>query len=463
MTLEFQDNLLKYLFQNPEAKKYAKDLDESIFDAPMADIIFKLWKDYVKTYKAVPSKGNFIEFFDREWEGTNSQLATPELKKKALDLIARVYSPLNGDTVFIREMIVDYAQKKLTKRLFTKNAEKINTGSDKFFQNLAKEMAKIVRLREDTSEKEANRGHFYIGEPDVAINQKIKAIPTRFHALNMMTSAGGFYAPQLIVFMKSAKAFGTGFMLDMVAFSLRQGRKVFYADTENGLKDIYTRLDMALLECEEKDLPKHRSTLKRIKAEIAKRGGEFKACYFPGGTCTMDDLDAELTQLYEQTGFKPDEIYNDYIDKFVPSDKSIKENRFKIRNVYEAQMRINVKWNVPCFTISPISGDEGRPFYTVRDFGEDKYKAYNCHAAFAICCTEAEFKNGTMRVIPVVQRKGTAFQNNADTTLALKVDRQCPKIEEIDSEIYLSLMELEPPATGRKGHRTIDLKNLKDE
>lgn len=463
MTLEFQLSLLKYLFQYPESKVYSRYLDETVFDNSNHKVLFKVWLDYVKKYKCVPAKPNFLEYFEREWESTPNANATPELKKALLNDIASIYGILEGDTVFIKDIILDFAQKKLTRKLYKNTADKIATGNDKLFKSIYKEMGRIIGLRTLDEEKEKNRGRDYVEDDSPREGQAIKPMSTPFFRLNRMTAAGGFYSPQLIILMKAAKAFGTGLMLRMAAWDLKRGEHVFFADVENGVADIEVRMDMTLLNCEEHEVKNHRYELKKIKEEIKKRGGKFKVVHFPGGTSTMQDMDDELELLAEK-GFKPTVCYNDAIDKFVPVDKSIKENRFKIRDVYIHQQRLNDKWGMRTFSISPISTEGDKAYYTERDFGEDKYKAYNCHASFALCCTIEELQNGTMRIIPIVQRKGLPFMHNALTTCALKVNRATALIEELDSEAYLTVMDVYgAPEKGGKSRKFIDLKSIKDE
>lgn len=439
MTPEFQSDLLKFLFQNPKAKRFIPYVSPDLFDNPAQESVYGVFRDYIKKYKRLPSKASYIEFLNREVNKSRESI-DESIHKNLLNETAKAYSRLDGGTELIEDVLIEEIQKKLAKRLIVEYAEKIKKADDTTFNKMLTQMGKIVKLREDILNERKEKGMYFIR--DASKNLKAAAVgqPIFLHGVNRMTAAGGFYSPQLITFMAGPKFFKTGVLLNIAWDLAIKGKKLFYADSENGEDNINVRLRQCVLQCTRNDTFKYMPEFNAIVAKVGKMGGEIRIEFFPKNS-TLDDVEQKMLELRNEDGFVPDVIIYDYLDLYKSSDKKIIDKRLHIQDVYHHAVRINERWNTFAFTVSTVKASAiNKLIVEVGDFGEDSQKAYNCHAAFAICRTKTEMQEGTARIVPVVQREGVGFRNDAATTCAVQFNESIMNVKELDSEAYMFAM-----------------------
>lgn len=463
MTIEFQESLLKYLFQNKEAKQYKDYLEPGLFDIPTCQTVYDLWFKYVTRFKQVPTKTYFLEYVDRAIKKSKGAVS-PEQHDEILTVVSVVYMPDAHDILFVREVIIEFAKRKRLRNWTLRNAEKIKTADSEAIDAMLSDANQIVRLGEDTSQNTKNRGGFLFRDgARLTHEHKQKGAPTFLHSLNRLTSARGFYSPQLIGVMGGPKAFKTGTILAILIEYARCGKKVFIADAENGVDSMQSRIKQGLLGCEYQDIQKYRRELKEILRILRLYGGDVVVEFFPARISTLDNVDAALDRLWEEEKWKPDIIFYDYLQLFASSNKKIVENTQRIQDVYHHAIRLNNKWGAFAFTAIPVTRSAVSKLHvTADDLASDFGQAYNCHAGFALCRTPEEVTAGNGRLIPVFQREGTAYKFNAATTCALRIKEAEQTIEELDAEAYMEVMEeTHKPKKLRKPY--VPNLNLKDE
>jgi hypothetical protein len=252
-----------------------------------------------------------------------------------------------------------------------------------------------------------------------------------------MTAAGGFYSPQLIVILSEPKAFKTGTILEMAIGFMKDGLKVYVADTENGELSIRNRVEQALLRCSLTELndPGMYDTLQEVKRWSMIAGGNILIDSWVAYSATTYHVKSRIKQVIKDYDFTPDVIIWDAIDHFMPSDAELrkKDERFRIRGVYFDIIAINKEFG--CFSIGPSQVNRqavNKKIITMKDFGEDFGKAANCHAAFAICRTDEEVEVGIARLVPVAQRQGKRYKPNV--VCVLKIDEEHHDVHEISIE-----------------------------
>jgi hypothetical protein len=465
MTLDFQENVLKFVLQTKSAKKYAELLDSTCFDQPIDKVIFGLFQEYVKKYAVVPAKASLIELFNREVQ--KKQDIAKEVQQAVELRIRDLYQPFNEETALIRESILEFSKRKQTKELFRENADKVKTGDEQFFSKLMRQMSNIAGLTDDTLEEEKNRGGLLLNDFEELTFEMPVATEIFLRGINKMTAAGGFYSPQLVVMLAPPKSFKTGVVLKTAIELVRNGERVYYADTENGIRSIQTRAFQAMLECELHELSGLKSELNQIVTKFGALGGDMEIDFYPARSKTLDDVEAELEYLRDEHNWTPTVIIYDYLDLFEPSPTArVTENRFKIQHVYHHAVRINNKWNTWSLTISPAAkGALEKEVINMKDFAEDFAKAYNCHAAFAICRTPDEVEAGIARIVPVAQREGVRYKFGV--TCYIKMEEAKMVIEEITKEEADDLLDEvrqeRPQEKGKSTRRRNRKKDVKDE
>jgi replicative DNA helicase len=455
MTGEFQEEVLRYLMQDKAAKRYITQMDNECFENPQDKVLFDLLQGYVTKFSVQPTRVSMQEWFRTH---TGKADIAPDVERALSRRIDKLYNPITHETQLVKHSIIEYAQRLQTKALFLDNVDKVKEGDAEFFKTIHRKMSKIISLDKD-DEDEKNKGGFLLKDFENWELKLEQGHPTDFQALNGMTAAGGFLCPQLVILMGAPKAFKTGVSLTLAMGYVRDGLNVYYADTENGLQSIRMRSMQKMLETGRNNLYGMRKEMEQAVTTYGRMGGDMVIDFYPARSKTLNDVDDNLTALYEDFGWKPDVIVYDYLDLFEPANSYIKEMRHKIQASYHHAVRLNNKWGCFALSVSPVNRNAvSKTVIDMADFGEDFAKAYNCHAAFALCRTEDEVKVGVARLVPVAQREGTAYKGAA-TTCYLLLDEARMIVEEITKTEYDKLMQLvasSAPKTLRNRKRLTD-------
>lgn len=465
MSIDFQDSLLRFLFQNKEAKAYKDYLDKKAFDIPTMQLVYGLWYDYVTKYGNIPPKANFLEFTDRAAKKSKGAV-THEVYTEMLNVIAVVYTHTDVEYEFTREIIVEYARRKGLRNLFIANADKIKNATTTDMDNIFSEFRSINNIGAADMDSDKRSPKFMFRDSDKpSATSLATGHPTFLHSLNKMTAARGFYSPQLILLMGGPKAFKTGTILSILIEYARQGLNVYIADAENGADSIRTRIHQGLLECERHEVSGYKSELKNILKRIKAYGGELVVKDYDAYIANLDNVDADLETLAIEQEWVPNIIFYDYLQLFASANKKIINKQDQIQDVYHHAIRLNKKWNTFAFTAIKVKREAvSKLVLKAEDIGVDFAQAYNCHATFALCRTEEEVMQGTARILPVLQREGTAYRHGSSTVCAVKIEEARQTIVERDAELYMEMLQ-ETMGKGKtiKLRKYIPSETLKDE
>lgn len=437
MRPEFQDELLRWLVQTKEAVKYIKVLESDVFDLVNYQIVFGLLQGFVEKYNGLPSMANLVQYYDTELNSKKEKFDNPTLKIIE-DTIRASFTPIITNSDQIRDTVVKEYQKKLTATLFVEYSSQVKDADDKIINEIYNRIQKIKNISENNLEDEQNKGKFLLRDFEKGNYNLVQGIPTYLKALNRMTSTGGFYSPQIIIFMGAPKSFKTGTLLNIARGYMQDGHDVYYADAENGEDRIADRMKQSMLQVTYRELVsgEEEHILESIVSKYKLRGGDFISDFYPANTKTMRDVEARLQELRdENNGWTPKVICFDYLDLFNPEDSSIKDKRLQIQAVYKDAARLCKRWDALGFSLSQV-GQQAVEKVIIKstDFAEDFGKASNAHAAFALCGTPAEREKGYIRILPVVQRDGVAQHSGA--ACYVKVDEGRMMMEEVSYDTW---------------------------
>lgn len=438
--LQFQESLLKYIIQSRDSRKYIPDVDSDLFADEVYQFLFNLFKDYLKKYKYTPSEENLTQHFINKLPEIN---ISTELEKIVYDKLKILYQPLVSDTLIYDNTIRLFVQKVKTKKVISENLDSINNADFSFFDKLSREISSISKISNEglLTDNDQTKGVFLLADfqPINPKDTRKEITPTSLIMLNKLTSSKGFKAPESIIIMSGPKGFKTGTMINLLKGFVADGKKVFFADFENGVKNIRDRVLQSMAGATKDELlnGEVNEELQYLVKHYHSLGGEMRIEYFPQGISNLDDVDNKLEELKEEYNWTPDIIMYDYLDLAGAADRSIKEKRLIIQYNYHHAVRLNNKWNT--FSISPsqISKEAYRHmqkhrYIDLTAFSEDFGKAANCHAAFAVCRTSYDEDNGLAYIIPVVQREGLRFKEGVECPVIFDEAKQ-QVIERLDS------------------------------
>jgi KaiC/GvpD/RAD55 family RecA-like ATPase len=436
MTIEFQQSLLSFLVQYPEGPQYIKDIDEEIFDLLEFKLALQTLRKYYKAYNTLPGRVVAQQYLEEQISQTAD--LTPDIAKDLREVFEDIYIPMaaNDKTCVQDSLILEIQQKAIDTAFMDFAANKLSV--NQVFTKINKLSGMVKSVGYDTFAG----GGFLVADRDKFQEERIYGNPTFLHDLNQMTAAGGFYSPQLIVFLSSPKAFKTGIMLKFGIEYARDGKKVYYADNENGVTQIRNRAKMAVMECELHELfdgslqEELDETLSRFHKYM---GGDIFIDEYPAYTKSMNDVKGRLTYLKEEFGWVPDIIILDTIDKFIPNNPmdQKRDTRIRIALVYDEVITLNKEWGTFALVPSQVNRQAvGKKTFNITDLAEDFSKACNANSIWAICMTPEEEEQGIRRIIPVSQREGVSYKGGKHVCI-VKVDEKRMLVEEINSEKYL--------------------------
>lgn len=422
MTLDFQINVLKYVFTTKEGNTYVKFLSKDMWDYPEHQLVFDLVQKYITKYTVFPTPVNLVEYFDIEYNKLKSKVDTAT-KKRIEETIKQLYTnDLGEDVEIVREELIKEAKRKLTRILFNENAgDNIDTGDDAFFDSLYDKMGEITSLGKDRGEEGQHGGLVLKSYSGMSV-YKGQVMPTYLHGLNRMTTVGGFKSPEFIIFMTGPKGFKTGTVMNIGVEYMRDGVPVMYVDNENGADALKRRIYQKIGEFKYSDIigddpnvGRNLEVLDETIDRIKLMGGDMAVDSFYADVSTVNDVRNSILYYKNTYGFMPKVLIWDTPDKFRPIDHSIKEKRLRIQAVYNDIINLNKEFGLFSIGVSQISRSAiGNPVLDMTDFAEDIGKAANAHAAFGICRSEEEIKAGTARIIPVMQRDGIRYKGGTD-------------------------------------------------
>lgn len=148
----------------------------------------------------------------------------------------------------------------------------------------------------------------------------------------------------------------------------------------------------------------------QIKKRNRARG--FRLATYPNSTLTVAEMGRVLTRWYEEDGFVPDVIVDDYSDIFAPEDNRA-EFRHQQNGTWKAKRRLSQVWNACYITATQAdAASYEQKSLGLKNFSEDKRKYAHVTAMYALNQTKDEKKRGIMRIGELLVREdaGAGYQ-----------------------------------------------------
>jgi len=415
MTDNLQELVLGWVIQtkNTDALQYLK---KSHFNDPTHKEIITIIQDYYKSYGKIPSFKLLLEYTVTDRDDLKEAVAALTIPK--------------DEEKAIQDLFNGFIKKQEFKSVLNKYLPEYQKGRD-VYSSLYTDIEKIININIGGSDLQG----IFLEKSNIDV-EKIYGNPTFLQSLNDMTSAGGFYAPQLIVFLGGPKTFKTGLLINLAVEYAYAGKKVFYADFENGLREMRTRLQQCVCHCTEDELvlPKWRKFYKKNKQLINDIGGGVYLRSFFGRIDSIKSIEKDIDTLIKVEKWVPDILIIDYLDIVGASDHNLRERRLIIQDNYIRTVALNQKYDCFTFSISKVKQTAyNKDRYTIEDFGEDAEKAYNAHAAFAFVRDQDDFQAHRARISALVQRRGESYGKD---DCWLEIDESRHRIEEIDPGVF---------------------------
>ena len=394
MNQKLDRNIIKYLVQEPQGQRLLKDVPAKMFVLTAHQTVIGVLQGYQNKHGTIPNLATLQAFMADELKRINSDgIENWDAYENSIKFI---YEPLDYNVEYIKEKAVAIVQNRLVFDLMA--TYEIEDDPDYMdapnVNKLIRQLEKIKNIGADAQTEIVSEGQWLLNTEieEAVIGATIQ--PTYLTALNHMTAHGGFKAPQVILFASAAKGFKTGLLINIAVEFVRAGLKVHFADTENYATNIRDRARQLLFRLSARDY--------RDFADKVRQGDEqavieyrhmmemnalleanMRIVTYSSGLGTLDDVDEQIQLDKEEHNFEPDVIIYDYFDNFTSANKTIKDHRLKIRDVYKHAKRLNVKHGTMCLSVSQVIRSAMlKQRFIMSDLDEDIGKAHQADACF---------------------------------------------------------------------------------
>jgi len=415
MSENLQELVLHYIIQTGSTEVIGH-LRKSMFEHPDHAKIFEAIESHLKLYNEVPNIPIILEYGDStetEW----------------YDACTRFLTPLNSPE-YVAAKLNHFIKTGQFRDLMDKVVPEIKDGKD-VYGELLSQFEAIASIDVGNTKLSGD----FIEDSEIDFDFK-EGHPTFLPALNKMTAAGGFYSPQLIVFLGGPKTFKTGFLINLGVNYAYDGMKVFFADFENGQEELKRRVQQCICRSTVDDLYSNemRDEYKDQKEIINEAGGKFYIKSFTPRVDGMRTLDAEIAAISQEKGWIPDILIIDYLDIMGSDIKGgDHERRHIIQSNYMGAVGLNKKYGMFTFSVSKAKQSAfKKKSLDEEDFAEDSEKVYNTHAAFGFMRDATDHQFHRARIKPIVQRSGVS---RGKDDCWIEIDEEKQMVIELDPSI----------------------------
>ncbi|HLS52425.1 MAG TPA: DnaB family ATPase [Tissierellaceae bacterium] len=435
MVREFELEIMKYILRDPAGVNILEVVPDTFMKDPEMALFLYVVKTYYEEYGTVPHKANTLQYIN-DVEGISE-----DVQQVILPLVEVTFEDdFDVDREHLKHKITQEVQIYKTKTMISKFMDEDKPN----FEGMFMEMQNILDIGNQMFEVSSARFALkdFTGFKHISYENVVR---TPFRGMNDMLSAKGLFPPQILVIMAPAKGFKTGTMINFATHCVLQGKKVFYADFENGVDDIINRIYCRLTQANYLEMRDQitEETLKEVVKFSSVTGGDIYVSDYEMFTGTPGQVRADIEKLIANN-WRPDVVIWDYADISSPT---LQEHRRKpkheqIQAVYGEIKNINKDYGVLSITASQMNRESmknqvGDATALAGDIG----KAANADMIWAMMQTDEEAKKGVGRFHPVLQRTGVRFTGEEFVYLRLDPERQF--MEEIDEVDWLNSVDIE--------------------
>ena len=331
-SVDWQFDLLKFTVTDKHGFKALKLYNDDYFTLLEHQVIAYALKRYYKNKKKIPKNKNvFREYLDNivRSERFNEELTESDLKE-IYDLVNDLFTGYVKDGDEVLESCQEFVSYTEMKDL----VENLDINNFNQYKNFAKKALSIISKGEINKK---DKGMFLVKDiKERQFNRQDRGsiIPTPFRQVNKSTNAGGYSKGSIIVLLDRPKRSKTAALINVARGYLRMKKNVFIVDLENGMEELFTRVEQSISNKSKKDIVtgKVDKEVQKIIRKYKRLNVELYIKRFPG-YCDMNDVEAEIEYVYREFGIKFDTILFDYMGMMSSLSKASDDNK-RISDVY---------------------------------------------------------------------------------------------------------------------------------
>lgn len=331
-SIEWQLDLLKFTIIDKHGFKALQLYDDSYFTLIEHQVIAYTLKKYYKSKKKIPKNNNvFIEYIQ---DIIRSERFSEHLTKDDTTNIMEITKGLFQGYVKDGDEILESCQDFVSYIEMKDLVENLDINNFNEYKNFAKKALSIISKKELTRK---DKGQFLVKDiKERQFNRQDRGsiIPTPFRQVNKSTNAGGYSKGSVIVLLDRPKRSKTASLINIARGYLRMKKNVFIVDLENGMEELFVRVEQSLTNKNKKDIisGKVDKDVQKVIRKYKRLNTELYIRRFPG-YCDMNEIEAEMEYIYREFGIKFHVIIFDYMAMMSSLSKAADDNK-RISDVY---------------------------------------------------------------------------------------------------------------------------------
>ena len=413
-----QDSTLRIMLVDSDSLKVIRTLvSADIFDGEIRKTVCRSIYDYYDRYSHSPTE-EFIDCFFSDSKITKLSNVKQGLYEKYID---KLYD-MKPNKEYVLGKLSDCVQKASIANAILKAAELVHKGN---YEDIKDLVLDACRNRVDGQE---------IGDSfwDYKYeNENVEEIVCPFTTPELNKLLGGYRRKELFLWLAATNvgksqamilegtksvlangAFGVYYTLEMSKSRVQQRIGMAISGLRREM-DKGKPLEVTYLDGEVEDFSK-RDTISSVdsfhfsKEFYRGMGGEILVKEFVGGKCVVDDFYNHLNSIEAIRGQLPSIIFVDDAD-LVVSDRSYKNSQDEIDRVYVQLRGLAKEKNIAVVSASQanrLTYGGSVQKVTLKHISKSVGKATTADIVIALCQTDAEEKDGVMRLFGAKVREG---------------------------------------------------------
>lgn len=407
--IAFQEEGLRFIVSNPDGMEAMPVVKSFYFDLLDHSIIFHGIEVFYKKHGRIPSKP-FLRNILSELFTTRDyvEAITPEDEKNILAKVEELFSAPARDGDLILQSLYKFASYV--------ELQSLNSDTDfEDFQNYDRYAKKVTEIAEKGDYQRSKQTGVFLVKGIKERQMKRQAsdlvIPTPYHQLNALTSAGGYEPGSIIVLLDKPKKLKTAFLVNTARKYMASKVKVLYIDLENGENSIAARLEQSIGRVTKKEIIKGTKDkeIQKVLRRYKRLGGEVYIKRLPAFS-TAQDIQKVIDELYRREGYIFGALMIDYL-ALMGSISGKKEDFDRISDAYldvanllQKNPSISHCWTANHVVRNAQKRAPGR--YQEEDIAKCIDIVRHAHGIFGLNRTRTEFENNLVRLEIVMQREG---------------------------------------------------------
>jgi replicative DNA helicase len=233
---------------------------------------------------------------------------------------------------------------------------------------------------------------------------------------------GGYGTDEIAIVMAPPGKGKSGFLLNAMYYAMLSGKNALYVTLELSERAVLRRLYSRVTYSNRKELMEEQKVSETANKFFKLCGSTGRIIYYPGASLTVAGLEAVLEQQMLYSGFKPDILIVDYLDRLAPRKTDYKgEVRHQLRNITDDLRSISMKHSIPVITATQANRVSlSKSTINEANVSESFGKVEVADVILALCQTEDEKEAKKGRLIVVKNRD---YVSGANITFYLDFDR----------------------------------------